>query len=408
MMVEPVQTTLQQLHVPIISLDLDGRFTSLNPAAENLFARQASELIGQPFDTVLDQSSHEKADLMFQRVFENGQVDDWELDHARTGSVPFLVGYSASLLLDDDGQPFGIIAIGRDLSMQLDLTRQLAETNQNLEGALLKLEKTHAQLKATQVQLVQSEKMRSLGQMVAGVAHEINNPASYVANNLSHLERLLPAMQDLYKAQALLVPLADAPLQERIRQLENALGSEYLWDDLPNLVSESREGLERIRNIVLSLRSFSRLDTVEMLEADVQEGLRAAVRMVKALWKSSIDIQESYNNLPLVPCRPGELNQVFLNLLTNAAQAFEEAGTIWVTSRSYQNHVEISVRDNGIGMDAETLERLGEPFFTTRPVGSGTGLGLAVCFGIIDRHNGKLTFESQPGQGTTATIILPM
>ena len=403
-----MQDGLQQLNLPVLILDLEGQFINLNLAAAHLFARSADELIGRSFTSVLDPGSHDKSRRMFQRIREDQRVDRWEFDHVRPGGPPFLIEYSATLLRDDAGEPVAVIAIGRDLTDQLDLTRQLAEVNQRLEGALSKLEKAHIELKETQVQLVQSEKMRSLGQLAAGVAHEINNPAAYVANNLAHLNSLIPALQDLHAANVALDASVDDQTRRRLQQANLMLGGEDFWQDLPELIEESIEGIERIRNIVKSLRNFSNPDVVGLVYANVNDGLRSTVRMAKALWETQVEILESYEDLPNVPCRPNELNQVFLNLLTNAMQAIGPDGTIWVSSRLKNDTIEVEIRDNGGGMVADTLARLGEPFFTTRPVGSGTGLGLAVSLAIIKRHKGKLTFDSQIDAGTTATIEIPL
>ena len=403
-----LQDALQQLHLPVLILDLDGQFINLNIAAEHLFARSANDLIGRSFTSVLDPGSHDKSRLMLQRIRDDQRVDRWELDHVRPEAPPFLIEYSATLLRDDASEPVGVIAIGRDMTDQLNLTRQLAEVNQRLEGALINLENAPIELKETHLQLVQSEKMRSLGQLVAGVAHEINNPAAYVANNLAHLNSLIPALQELHAANVALKANGDEQTWERLQQANHRLGGEDFWQDLPELIEESIEGIERIRNIVKSLRNFSNPDDVGPVYADVNVGLRSTVRMVKALWETQVEFLESYDDLPNVPCHPSELNQVFLNLLTNAMQAVGPKGTIWVASRLNNDTIEVTIRDNGSGMDGETMARLGEPFFTTRPVGSGTGLGLALSMAIIKRHNGRLTFASHLGAGTMAAVELPV
>jgi two-component system, NtrC family, sensor kinase len=399
---------VQQSNVIMLALDQAGCFVALNPAAERFLARPAADLLGQPFTTVLDPFSHEKAALMLDRTLAEGGVVDWELDHLQPTGAPVLVGYTTSVWRDDAGQAGGLIAIGRDLTGQLELTARLAETNQQLEGALLQLEKTHAALKSTQAQLVQSEKMRALGQMVAGVAHEINNPAAFVANNLAHLAQLMPGLTALFAAYAPLKPLADADQQRALAQAEAAVEIDYVWQDLPDVVRESQEGLERIRNIVLSLRNFARLDEAARKEADINEGLRSTVRLVRSQCKDRIDIREAYTELPTVMCRPGELNQVFLNLLMNAMQAIEGAGTIEVTSTRTSDCIVVTVRDSGPGMSAATLARLGEPFFTTKPIGAGTGLGLAVSLSIVEQHHGRLHYDSRPGAGATAIVEIPI
>ncbi len=406
----PIEATrlFQQSGQVMLTFDLAGRFTSLNPAAARQFARSATDLLGLPFETVLDVYSHAKARLMLERTLVEGSVSDWELDHLQPDGSPVLIGYTTSLLYDDTGELTGIAAVGRDLTRTLDLTARLAETNQQLEGALLQLEKMHRALKATQAQLVQSEKMRALGQLVAGVAHEINTPLSFIANNLSHLAGLTPNVQRLFETYAALKKYASNSEATAIGNAEAAAGLAYLWDDLHDLVAESQQGVERISHIVYSLRNFARLDEAEMKEADINEGLASTVRMVRPLYQGRAEIVEQYGELPLMLCYPGELNQVFLNLLSNALQAIEGVGHVWITSSYHARTIVITIRDSGMGMDDSTLARLGEPFFTTKPVGKGSGLGLAVSMGIIEHHHGQLLFSSAPGKGTTATVILPV
>jgi PAS domain S-box-containing protein len=398
----------QHIDAIVLTLDCDGMFTSLNPAAERCFACAVEELLGRPFTTVLDPFSVEKANLMIARTLSQGGLTDWELDHVQPDGPPILVGYTTATLRDQGGMVVGVGAIGHDLSAKLELTAQLAQTNQQLEGALLQLENSHAALKATQALLVQSEKMRALGQMVAGVAHEINNPAAFVAGNLAQLAQLTPALRALFDAYLPLKALAPADGRAVIEAAEAAVDIDYLWQDLPDLVRESQDGITRIGDIVRSLRNFSRLDEAELKAADINAGLRSTLQIIRPLSPPGIVITEAFGVLPAVLCRPGELNQVFLNLLTNAMQAIDRAGQIDVRSAHEQNRITVTIHDSGRGMDAATLARLGEPFFTTKPVGAGTGLGLAVSFGIVERHGGRLRFESAPGYGTSAIVEIPL
>ncbi len=397
-----------QTSLVLLTLDPAGIVTSMNPAAERLCVRPAAECIGQPFETMLDPFSYTKARLMLEHTFAEGGVQDWELDHLQPGRAPILIGYTTSVLTGADDTLLGLAAVGRDLSRTLDLTARLADSNQQLEGTLLQLEKTHAALKATQAQLVQSEKMRALGQVVAGVAHEINTPLGFIGNNLAYLVQLLPTLQQLFAAYATLKASADPQQQAAITVAESAVNLEYLWDDLHDVVTESQQGVERLSGIVQSLRTFVRLDEAQMKTADLNQGLASTVRIVRSLCKERIEIIEQYAQLPPIMCHHGELNQVFLNLLTNAMQAIADTGQIWVSSEMHDRQIVVTVRDTGEGMSAATLAHLGEPFFTTRPVGVGTGLGLAISFGIIERHHGQLRFTSTPGQGTIATVTLPL
>ena len=397
-----------QLNIVQIILDINGDFIGLNPAAERLFGKTVNELMGRHFTTVLDPFSRKKALLMIEKTFSEGGVSEWELDHLQSDDSPVLLGYSTSILHDEAGDVTGLGAIGFDLTHKLQLTAQLSRVNQELEGTLLKLEKTHADLKTTQGQLVQSEKMRTLGQLVAGIAHEINNPSAFVANNLAQLAKLIPSLQELFNAYAPLKPMAPADQLKTIEAAEIHANLGYLWHDLSDLTRESIDGVDRIRKIILSLRNFSRLDEAQNKYADINEGLQSTLEIIRPSCKNRIRIIENYAELPQILCFPGELNQVFLNLLTNAVQAIKTDGLINIKTVSEAGKITIIIQDTGCGMESSTVEHLGEPFFTTKPIGAGTGLGLSISYGIIQRHNGYLHFESVLGVGTTAIVELPI
>ncbi len=399
---------INQTDYIVFALDPDSNFIALNAAAEKLFGNNADTLVGKPFNTVLDPYSHEKADRMITLTFELESVRDWELDHFQVDHEPVLVGYSTCLLKDKNGNLVGIGAVGRDLSVKMELTAQLAATNQKLEGALLQLEKAHQELKETQAQLLQSEKMRALGQMVAGVAHEINNPLGFIGNNNTFIKSKIAVLQSLVQQYTKLKESQDPALLVSINNLEKQSGVGYLWDDLTDAIDENQDGIQRIQQIVLSLRNFSRLDESILKEVDLNEGLQSTINLVAPMCKGKIKVNEEYGNLPKISCHPGEINQVFLNLLTNSIQSIENEGTISVSSNYLDDLITIIIKDSGHGMDQDTILKLGEPFFTTKPIGSGVGLGLAVSYGIINRHNGNIFFESTPGKGTTATIELPL
>lgn len=402
------QLIVDQTDFIVFGLDPAGYFISTNLVARKLFNMAQIDPVGQHFHSVLDSYSFSKADQMIQLTLQNGSVKDWELDHAQPDSEPVLVGYTTCILKNEDGNLAGIGAVGRDLTDKLELTAQLAATNQQLEGALLQLEKAHAELKSTQAQLLQSEKMRALGQMVAGVAHEINNPLGFARNNMVFLEEKLPVLKSLFDEYDRIKSTINPDQLERINAAEQKAGIFYLWDDLGDGIHESLDGIHRIQEIVSSLRNFSRLDEAENKQADINEGLRNTILLVRPLCKDQIIVHESYGEIPKILCHPGELNQVFLNLLTNSIQAIEGQGSISINTNLIGDAIMVEIQDSGMGMDKQTLSKLGEPFFTTKPVGTGVGLGLAVSFGIIQRHNGKISFQSTSGAGTSVFIELPL
>jgi two-component system, NtrC family, sensor kinase len=402
------QTLLDQTALPIFALDDQGLFTNLNLAAAQLFGREAASLLGQPFHTVLDPYSHQKAALMLEKTTLEGGVNDWELDVLPAQGLPVLVSITTSRQSAPSGQPGGLVAVGRDLTGQMELTEQLSRTNQELEGTLRQLERTHQDLKAAQSQLIQSEKMRALGQMVTSLAHEVNNPAAFVSNNLTHLSHLLPVIQRLYEVYAPLKPLASPEQLHQIEQAELLANLEYLWTDLRDLTRESQQGIQRIRDIVISLRSFARLDEGRLKLADLNEILHTTVWLVRPIAPEGVVIEEAYGSLVPILCYPGELNQVFLNLLVNAVQAIEGQGRVRLEARQEDQRTIVTIADTGRGMETATLAHLGEPFFTTKTPGSGLGLGLAISFGIVQKHGGLIGFVSSPGKGTTVTVEIPI
>lgn len=273
------------------------------------------------------------------------------------------------------------------------------------------------QLKKAQATLVQSEKMASLGQMVAGVAHEINTPLGYVKNNVEMFAELvndLSAHETRIKniAEVLVSPrTVDSRLdavQEIVDQsLISAGGPDT--QQTQQLVTDSIEGLERISEIVVALKNFSRLDRAKVDSFDVNHGLNSTLKIAQNLLKGRIDVIKDYGTVPKINCAASKINQVFLNIITNAAQATEGEGTIKITTRARAKFIRIKIADTGEGIPKDILSKICDPFFTTKPVGQGTGLGLSISHTIIeDEHHGKLRFISEVGKGTTAIIMLPI
>lgn len=295
-----------------------------------------------------------------------------------------------------------------------DLEMKIAERTQALSTAHQELQQRHQQIEAayqelarTQDQLVHSEKMASLGLLVAGVAHELNNPISYVYSNLEFIEdytERLAAMARAYSDAA--KPADSAGRQEdarpEIARVESTLAT------LQELIASCREGAERIKKIVLDLRVFSRTDDIGLVLADLHEGIESTLNLLSKQYQDRITLHRDYGYLPLVECYPGQINQVFMNLLQNAAQAIPSQGEVWIRTVTESGWVKITIRDNGVGIPEAQLNRIFDPFFTTKPVGMGTGLGLSISYGIIQKHRGKIRAASQVGEGTEFVIELPV
>jgi signal transduction histidine kinase len=261
---------------------------------------------------------------------------------------------------------------------------QIARLNETLEA---RVEERTAELRETQAQLTQAEKMKSLGQLVAGVAHELNNPIGFVHANLQLLDEFVKKLLEAQRTGA-----EQEPIQEAIEKL----------------LMRSREGTERVKKIVQDLRTFSRMDQAELQYADLNEEIESALALMEPRFRNEISVQRDFGELPRVRCYAGQLNQVILNLLMNACDALGERGTIRIRTRRHGESVRLEFSDDGPGIPPDVRNRIFDPFFTTKPVGAGTGLGLSLSHSIIERHGGSLVVDSEVGVGTTFAIDLPI
>ena len=286
-----------------------------------------------------------------------------------------------------------------------------APTVGDLVRANEELTKLNRQLTAAQDQLVQAEKMASIGQLAAGVAHEINNPIGYIFSNFGTLERYLVDLFKVLAAYESCEPqLADPEARRLLAALRHDTELDYLKADIPTLLAETREGIERVRKIVQDLKDFSHVDAHREWEwADLHKGIESSLNIVSNEIKYKADVVKQYGALPLVRCVASELNQVFLNLLVNAAHAItRERGTIIVRTGISGAEVWVEVEDDGCGISAEHVARVFDPFFTTKPVGKGTGLGLSLSYGIVKKHAGRIDVDTERGRGTRFRVTLPV
>jgi two-component system, NtrC family, sensor kinase len=272
------------------------------------------------------------------------------------------------------------------------------------------LQRTYRRLAGAQEQLLQSEKMASIGQLAAGVAHEINNPIGYVHSNLGTLQEYTGALMALIEGYANALAADDpASARETIRGMRERLDFDFISGDLPQLLAESREGIERVTKIVQDLKDFSRVGRDEpMRPSDLERGLESTLNIVWNDLKYKVRIEKHYGTLPLVECHASEINQVLMNLLINAGQAIGERGTISLATGSEDDEAWITISDSGCGIPEEALQKIFDPFFTTKPIGRGTGLGLAICYSIVAKHHGRIEVSSRVGAGTTFRMVLPV
>ncbi|MBD7920835.1 sensor histidine kinase [Xanthomonas sp. CFBP 8703] len=309
----------------------------------------------------------------------------------------------AHLYFHADGDDGHFLVLIQGIEGQQDYEQELQQRHAELRQAYLRLN-------GAQEKLLQSEKMASIGQLAAGVAHEINNPIGYVHSNLGSLQEYLRSLFTLIEAyeRALRAPDPKALIPE-IDDIRNRFDIDFISRDLPQLMAESREGIERVTRIVRDLKDFSYSGREESWKlVDLHSGLESTINIIWNELKYKVTLDRHYGNLPLVECLPSELNQVYMNLLLNAGQAIGERGTIVVSTGQDGEEVWIEFKDSGAGIPADLLQRIFDPFFTTKPVGSGTGLGLSISYGIINKHHGRIDVTSTVGEGSSFRIVIPV
>ena len=287
----------------------------------------------------------------------------------------------------------------------------MTQTVEELQHANEELKALNARLSEAQAKALQSERLASIGQLAAGVAHEINNPIGYIFSNFGTLEKYLEDVFRVLAAYEKAEPsLAGTPHAAALKALREDIELDFLKEDIPALMSQSRDGISRVRKIVQDLKDFSRVETHQEWEwADLHAGLDSTLNIVNNEIKYKADVVKQYGALPEVQCLASELNQVFLNLLVNAAHAITaERGTITLRTGAEGDQVWVEVGDNGGGIAPENLSRIFDPFFTTKPVGKGTGLGLSLSYGIVKKHGGRIDVRSELGRGTTFRVVLPV
>lgn len=263
-------------------------------------------------------------------------------------------------------------------------------------------------LEETHVQLLQSEKLASIGQLAAGVAHEINNPIGFISANLNTLRTWVRSLLDVIAAHDAALTQLEPATRDALTAMRGEADLDYVRDEIVTLIDESIDGAVRVRRIVQDLRDFSRPGSGEWSVVDIHAGLESTLNVVHNELKYKADIVREYGDVPQVECLPSQLNQVFMNLLVNAAHAIPSRGVITIRTSSDGEQVSIAISDTGTGMTPDVVRRIFDPFFTTKPVGQGTGLGLSVSHGIVERHRGAIDVTSEPGRGTTFCVRLPI
>ena len=384
--------------------DHRGHITYVNDKFREISKYTQAELIGQTHRLV-NSGYHPKE--FFEEMWHtisNGHVWLGEIKNKDKSGHCYWVYTTIVPFLTESGAPYQYVAIHNDITERKRAELCLVQQAKDLEQAF-------AELQQAQTRLIQTEKMSSLGQLVAGVAHEINNPVSFIYGNVKPATRYANSLVDLLKQYQKHYPNPPEDLAEELEDLD----FEFITDDLLKLLASMKLGAERIRQIVSSLRTFSRKDEAEKKRVDIHDGLDSTLLILGHQLKAQqtrqeITVKKDYGELPSIVCYAGQLNQVFMNILSNAIDALENVSepVLSISTAVVKGQATIQISDNGAGMKAKVRSQIFNPFFTTKAIGKGTGMGLSISYQIVtERHGGSLTCDSIPGQGTTFTIQIP-
>jgi PAS domain S-box-containing protein len=388
----------------IYAKDTQGRFILANKAVANLMGKSTpEEMIGK---TDFDFYSKELASEYFaveQALIHSGKsliACEQFVPNLSTGEPGWLETTKVHLR-DPEGNVIGLVGLARDITERKRIDAELLNRNKELT-------EVNEKLFQAQEQLLQSEKMASLGQLAAGVAHEINNPVGFVNSNLGSLQRYVEELFQMLSAYEAREDEFKAETLFTLNKLKQEIDISFLREDVVTLLAESMDGMQRVKRIVQDLKNFSHVDESEKQWANLEHGLDSTLNMARNEIKYKAEVIKEYGGIPEIECIPSQLNQVFMNLIVNAAHAIEGRGTITVRTGVNQQQVWVEVSDTGSGISKEHLPRIFDPFYTTKPVGKGTGLGLSLSYGIIQRHHGSIDVSSEPGKGSSFRVHLPI
>lgn len=386
--------------------DETGQCALSNNACADLMGTNRSQMLDQNFntlDTWKKNGLYNKAKLTIEKKAKQRH------------EVSLKTNGDKKVSLDCHLVPFNSEKSPRLLLMTNDITRRI-EIEDELKERKEELTLTLEQLKNSQAQLVQSEKMASIGQLASGVAHEINNPSGYVSSNLKTLADYQTELGTAIINYRELVngiktntnnTSTISKKVEQIIALEDEMDMDYVLEDVDELIKESREGIDRIKQIVLDLKDFAHPGNDKMKDVDINKGINSTLNVVHNELKYKVTVKKELGDLPMIKGYPQQLNQVFMNIIVNAAQAIEEKGDIRIATTPDNGGVQIMISDTGSGIPKDHIPKLFDPFFTTKEVGQGTGLGLNVVYNIVKKHNGTIDVKSKPGKGTTFLIRIP-
>jgi PAS domain S-box-containing protein len=417
----------------IVQVSGDGGILSCNPAAAAILDYgSAEEMIESVTD--FERQLFVKPELgkeMSERLRQGLKVNHLEVEFYRKDGSRQWVQLSVCPVLNEEGEvltldcmildiaerkraEMALQHLNEELEQRVTIrTGELEQANLGLHTLTEELETAFRELKSAQSRILQQEKMASIGQLAAGVAHEINNPMGFIISNLNSFSKYTGKITTFMQIQAEAVKTLEedccaSAVVENLQKQKKLLKLDYVMEDLNLLIGESMEGAERIKRIVQNLKSFSRLDDTEFKMTEINAGIESTINIVWNEIRHKAVLNKELGDIPAIYCNLGQLNQVFMNLLVNAAQAMDSQGEITVKTSRDDKNVYIAVSDTGKGIPEDKLNRIFEPFFTTKEVGQGTGLGLSIAYDIVRQHHGVIHVESEVGKGTTFTISLPI
>jgi PAS domain S-box-containing protein len=375
----------------------DFKLTFVSNNAQTILGYAPDAMIADP-NFWFDHIHPDDAPAIFSslaRLFTDGERT-YEYRFRRADGAYLWMHDSLRLVRDAEGAAVEVIGSMTDITARKLMEEEQARLIERLSQA--------------QDQLLQSEKMASIGQLAAGIAHEINNPLGFVNSNMGALEKYVTVLCKVIADydECVAASANRQALQAGLAAIRERADLAFVTEDVGDLVRESMEGIRRVRDIVLALKDFSHVGENEWQIADLHHGIDTTLAIVANEIKYKAKVVKEYGQLPPVECLASQLNQVFMNLLVNAAQAIEGNGTITIRTACSNGMVQVEVRDTGGGIAPEHLKRVFEPFFTTKPVGSGTGLGLSLSYGIVHKHGGRIEVSSTVGQGTSFTVHIPV
>ncbi len=401
-------------------IDRDFTMIRTNQTFRNLLDLPEEELAGRKCFEIFPGASCDTEACPVRQIMGGAERIETEVEKQRRDGSTITCILSATPYRSPGGELLGVIEAFHDVTQRKHmekelrnayvssqrLAEQLERQNAALQEQHSKLEVSYAELQNAQSRILQQEKMASIGQLAAGVAHEINNPMGFIASNLGSMNKYLGRLKEFIAAQ-------DGALQSRqaeneVADLRRRLKLDFILDDSRDLIAESLDGAERVKRIVQDLKSFSRVDQSEEKPTDINDCLETTLNIIWNELKYKTTVAKEYGELPRLRCYPQQLNQVFMNLLINAAQAIEKQGEITIRTWCQKGQILVAIGDTGCGMPPERLNRVFEPFFTTKPVGKGTGLGLSICYDIVKKHGGDIRVASEEGKGSTFTVVLPL